>query len=309
MGKAEEYFRRIVDKNLLLKPGYEFASHSINDINDLLSEIELENKRESWTSYSFHGINVPRVTHIIGDTINKEYLTRWAAKLGNEYNKQLGEILDTGSFTHELIEEFLMYGKTKDKHEGFERANYTQAMKAFQNFKSFYNDLTKRGYKLQPVSTETSFSTPWYGGTIDLLAYIISPTGERKLFILDFKTSKKISFTYFVQLAFYAKAYEFLRNNRFNVTTGVEDSPLLNIINNIDPGPIQGIGIIRVDKERDKYEYILADHLIDIDFIAMLYDTADSMLNWYYYMNAMEEYYKDFRNHYIERGGIDGLYR
>lgn len=276
------------------------TTSSLFDLNELLAIDGFEDKRSKWTTYNFGGVNVPRTTHIISDTINKDYLNAWAAKLGSNYKNTMDTILDTGSLAHAYIEDFINFGKIKSSYKGFNNANQMQSMKAYQNFKNFWTDFHKRGYKIEPLITEMPFATPWYGGTMDFIANIVSPNGERKLFILDFKTSKKIGYSYFIQLILYFKAYIFLRNNNI---------PAFTCNFQKDPGPVDGIGIIRVDKELDKYEYILADSEHYYSFIMNLIDASDSMLNWYYNMNMIDSEYSNFRKYYIEGGGIDGIYR
>ena len=297
MGAAQDFFSNLEFNRYNL--GTEFSMPIYEDLNDILANVELDEKRSGWNTYSFNGMNVPRTTYIIGDTIYKEYITQWAARLGESYNKEMRSILDTGSLAHAMIEDFIINGKIKSDYE-YNKADPIQAMRAFQNFKSFWNDMKNKGYTIESVAIEVPFSTPWYGGTIDFIARIIFPNGVSKLFILDFKTSKSISYSYFLQTIMYANAYTFLRNN-----VSLLDKPFLPI----DPGPLNGIGVIRVDKEKDKYEYVLADFMIDIDFIAHLQDAAGAMINWYYNMNNIEIQYKNFRNTYLERGGIYGLYR
>ena len=62
-------------------------------LNDMLITCELGEKRNKWSHYMFNGVNVPRTTEIINNTINKEYLNKWAAKLGSNYNKELDTII------------------------------------------------------------------------------------------------------------------------------------------------------------------------------------------------------------------------
>ena len=71
---------------------------------------------------------------------------------------------------------------------------------------------------------------------------------------------------------------------------------------------ISGIGIIRVDKHRDIYEYILADLDTDIDFLSRLDQATSSMVNWYYQMQYLDLWYRDFKREYVGRGGISGIY-
>lgn len=276
-----------------------FDNPEYEQLNGLLSLEEIQDKRDKWTRYKYNGFNVPRCTEIINSTINKDYLNKWAAKLGESYNKELNKILDTGSLAHQYIEDYINYGKIKSNYVGFDRADQIQAMKAYHNFMNFMSDMKNKGYKIEPIVTELPFSTPWYGGTMDLLAYVTPPNGVKKFYILDFKTSKKISYTYFIQLMLYAQAYNFIKQNTINHDKIIDS---INI-------PLEGIGIIRIDKKENKYEYLFVDSTIDVDFINTLATTTSVMVNWYYNLNHIESSYNSYKKSYIERGGIDGIYR
>lgn len=281
---AIDYFSYYID-NINVNEGSIYE-----DLNLLLAENALLEKRDKWTTYQFKGFNVPRATEIINDTINKDYLNKWAAKLGDKYSKSVSIILDTGSLAHQYIEDFIEYGKIfPEKDNQYPKANQMEAMRAYHNFKNFWIDMKNKGYVITPVYIEKPFATPWYGGTIDFVANIDSLDGNNGTFILDFKTSKKISYSHFLQLSLYKYAYQ----------------------NYIVPGSeVQGIGIIRVDKKENKYEYLITnkDDPNDLEFMSKLYTASVSMLNWYYNMNVSELALKEFRQKYIERGGFDGVY-
>ena len=270
--------------------------------------MDLRDKREKWQTYTFNGINVPRTTEIINNTINKEYLNKWAAKLGKDYNRALNTILDTGSLAHAMIEDFITYGKIKEKYLGFENADPLKAMKAYHNFLNFWKDMKAKGFIIEPISIELPFSTPWYGGTIDFIARITSPNGISKVAILDFKTSNKISYNYFIQVEMYWQAITFIVSNYENCNIQVTQPQFTpEIINELKN--ISQIGIIRIDKQRDSYEYVLADYDTDYDFLVNLNSAASSMVNWFYQMQLLDVQYIDFKRKYIERGGLDGIYR
>lgn len=286
----EESFKSLSDF-----PDSLYNTNLYNNLNELLSLEDLQDKRDKWTTYSYNGLNVPRCTEIIGSTINKEHLKNWAAKLGDKYDSEMKRILDTGSLAHKYIEDYIQYGKIYETNK-YKHADQIEAMKAYHNFIKFWTDMKNKGYIIEPLFLEYSFATPWYGGTIDFIAGITPPnSNQRKLYILDFKTSKKITYTYFLQLMLYAQAY--------TSCLVYED------INLLAYRQLNGIGIIRVDKQQDKYEYVLADFIEDEKFIDNLCTAASSMVNWFYHMNFIESEYYKFKKNYMKEGGIDGLYK
>lgn len=287
-----------------------FANPYYDSLDNIieLEEALLASKRSKWTYYSFNGYPIPRTTEIISNTINKDYLNKWAAKLGDTYNTEMNSILDTGSLVHNMIEDYITTGRIKEKYPQYAAADILKAMKAYHNFLNFWNNLKTRGYIIKPLTIELPFATPWFGGTIDFIVKITSPNGISKVAILDFKTSNKISYNYFIQVEMYWQAITFIVSNYENcniqVTQPQFTPELINELKNISQ-----IGIIRIDKQRDSYEYVLADYDTDYDFLVNLNSAASSMVNWFYQMQLLDVQYIDFKRKYIERGGLDGIYR
>ena len=265
-------------------------------VNDYLEYDPLLEKRDKWDHYEFFGVNVPRVTEILRDTIGKGYLTKWAAGLGPDYEEENAKILDTGTLVHAMIEDFINTGHYKDIYEGCDKADIVKAMKAYDNFLKFWEAIKSNGYIINPIFTEKEVVTPWFGGTIDFCAQITNTnTMESKVFILDFKTSNNISYEYYIQTRLYAEAYMFLK---YNDLLGFGYLP-----------DIDGIGVIRVDKNKDYYEYILADIYHDKAFLDDVYAAGCTMLEWYYKMHGLYYKCKAFRKSYMAGGGINGLYK
>ena len=283
-----------------------FYYRNINSMIELESA-SLASKREKWLTYSFNGYPVPRTTEIINSTINKDYLNKWAAKLGSNYNKEIDTILDTGSMVHNMIEDFITTGRIKEKYPQYRMADPLKALKAYHNFLNFWNNMKTRGYIITPIAIELPFATPWYGGTIDFIAKITAPNGVSKVAILDFKTSSKISYNYFLQTEMYWQAMSFIVNNYNICDIGISQPQFTKEL--IDELRfISQIGIIRIDKQKDTYEYVLADLDADSIFLANLNYAASSMVNWYYKMQLIDSQYSEFKRNYIERGGINGIY-
>ena len=76
MGQIIEFFDNVND----IYNGWNL--NSLESINSYLSYESLVEKREKWDHYNFNGISVPRVTEILGATIARNYLMKYAAKLG-----------------------------------------------------------------------------------------------------------------------------------------------------------------------------------------------------------------------------------
>lgn len=250
----------------------------------ILSLSGIEEKRNKWDHYIFNGIGVPRVSDILSSTISKDYLKTWAAKLGKMYEYESNRILDTGSMAHEMIEDFLLKGYIKDSYN-YPNADSIQAHKAYENFIAFWNDMKSKGYTINVLFIEKVLTCPYYGGTCDCIAEIIKPDGTKGNYILDFKTSKTIDFSYFLQTILYQDAVN------YNILNGNTELP-----------HIDGVGVIRVDKDKSKYEYMIADNGEDFTFLNSVREAAINMVNWYYYLQSVQYEYKTFRKEYFKRG-------
>ena len=76
-----------------------------------------------------------------------------------------------------------------------------------------------------------------------------------------------------------------------------------NILNGDNELPhIDGVGVIRVDKTKSKYEYMLANNGEDFTFLNSVREAATNMVNWYYYLQSVQYEYKKFRKEYFKRG-------
>ena len=238
-------------------------------------------KRDKWNHYMYNNIPVPRVSEILSATIGKDYLKKWAAKLGDNYENESLRILDTGTLAHYLIEDFLTYGHIKDNYDSttIKYADRDQSYNCFNNFISWWNYMIDTGYKIDVLELEHTVTCPYYGGTIDCIANITDPDGYSANYILDFKSSKSISQDYFLQTMMYLKAYEY-HDAFINLPT------------------INGIGVIRVDKEKSKYEYMIARKDIDYNFLYSLNEAVNAMVYWFYNQINISYEYKQFRNYY-----------
>jgi len=136
----------------------------------------------------------------LGDSV--EGLIFWAwdlGKQGKDYRKVSQEACDVGTLAHFMIEAFL--NSFVCDLSDYEQELIDKAIVSYHKFLEWWET-----QDLQVVATEIQLVNEAYryGGTIDLIA-------RRKLgnaVLLDFKTSKKISDSYWRQAAGYAALWE-----------------------------------------------------------------------------------------------------
>lgn len=212
---------------------------NMNDIstNELFLE-GIDKEREKFQTYFYNNIPVPRVSEILSETSSKQFLINWAAKLGyNNYKTAQNKALQIGSAVHEILETYMQTGEIIDVSFKLPADYMTYVNRAVNNFINWKKDFESKGNYIRPLSTEIQFSTPFYGGTMDLIAEI-----NGAIYILDYKTSKQLSYEYILQTC----AYRWAVNNGYCGFNGDQ--------------PVRGIGLIRIDKEKDSYEsYFLTD--------------------------------------------------
>ena len=142
---------------------------------------------------------VPSVTTIL-KILNKPFIANWANSLGwkrQSYEKVLEEKAAKGTFVHALYHEYLF---KEGQQFDISDPNRIEFIKEYiAGFKQFLEDV-----ELEPVWGEKSFSTDSYGGTVDLLCNL-----DKKLTILDYKTSKKVYSSHFIQLGAYIQLLEY----------------------------------------------------------------------------------------------------
>ena len=248
-------------------------SGNLDQIFDLES-LSLEERETAFSSrYTYNGYIVPRVSEVLKNTINKEFLMNWAARLGFKYIHERDRALDIGSQVHELIENYLINGNDLPIKKGI---NFSSVDNAYYNFKCWYNRLKSLGYNIEVIAIEKELICPFYGGTADLIARI-----NGVVYIIDFKSSSKITYDYILQTC----AYRWIINNGY--------SDLKEYIG--------GIGIIRIDKKKkgvfedlffnsfDGYQ----DKIMEDFTIAF-----GSMLNWYYNLTNIKYLFDQYRYAY-----------
>lgn len=231
------------------------------------------NKLDKFDTYEFKGRGVPRVSEILKKCLGKDYLVIWAARLGlEEYKKESNRTLYIGSIVHECIEYFLLHGDIKIPDNISSPAVRNKIKRAVENFVDWYNSMISKGYIIRVIAIEQKTTNPWFGGTIDCIMNISNPnTGYDKNFIIDFKTSKSISIDYILQ------TYAYLWSVRWNKQFYDPSLP-----------DIDGIGIIRIDKEAVKFEDLFLTVTEHIEIMLDIEYTLNSMVNWYYHILIIE---------------------
>ncbi len=258
----------------------ELESRSFEDIIHIKS---VEDHRKSFTVYEYNGKSIPRVNEILEACIGKPYLQIWASKLGKDYIKTKRETLAIGSLVHEMCEYFMNFGADKDVTI-FSNRVYEAVYNSYNNFKSWYNDMKDKGYIITPLFTEQQTTNPWFGGTIDCIVNIKHPLMNiDQNYIIDYKTSKKISPDYILQT--YAYLWSWNWNRQF------VDGSLPYI---------HGIGIIRIGKEfsKDYNDLFISDSYI----LSELHYNLSSMVNWFYSYIDTEYLLKESKKIYKENG-------
>jgi hypothetical protein len=199
-----------------------------------MNTIKLDRHKEHQKYFLSDGTQVPGGSTIskIGDDAGA--LIHWAWKLGCEgknYRDVSKEACDIGTLAHFYIECFL-------NNEVADLSDYTQderdkALVCYHKFLEWWET-----QDLEVVATEIQLVSDFYryGGTIDLIAK--RKNGDHVL--MDFKTSKKISESYWRQAAGYANLWNF-NNPAF---------------------PIKSHAIVRIGKEEEgDFEVVWKDHL------------------------------------------------
>lgn len=257
------------------------------NIEDLIESEAIQYARtkstKDFSAYKYNGVSVPRVTSIIDSSMNKDGIIEWALSFDNKYayRNEKDFILAVGTKTHDAIEEFLSTGQDPDLELKYAPRQGPIVRRAYKNFKLWYNNLINSGNTFELIGLEVPVINPFYGGSLDCIARI-----NGACYILDFKTSSKISYDYIMQVC----AYMWTINN------GYTSLPHVN-----------GIGIIRVDKKVDGLyndlflnEFIPEQNKIINDFIRGF----GSMLAVYYEKISMNYQFNKYKKEY---NGIENI--
>ena len=266
----------------------EFPAIDIHELQDifLIPSINKKFREENFDTYTFYNVPVPRVSNILKECISKEYLMKWAASIGTKaMYAQQKKATTIGTIVHELIERYLNNDVSEYDYKHKTPNSYLYSIeKAFNNFLLWEKNLNRQGYKIEKIiGTEIPVSCPYYGGTIDCIMRINGAN-----YIVDFKTSKSISFEYIIQTC----AYLWIINNGY-----VSNIPY-----------VDGIGIIRIDKQMSKFEDLFLNlHIPEQKIIIDQYIQGfGSLLYSYYNQLNMKNLFTAYKKSYNANKTLKG---
>lgn len=163
--------------------------------------------------FNKQGTKVPSVTTVM-KIMTKPGIIEWAnliGKQGKTYGPYLNELAVYGTCNHNAIEALLM-GKPQpiiinDKME-------KEIKESVRKVKLLVDDL-----HLTNCQTELSLTSAEFGGTMDLIADMQTIDGKVVKLLGDFKTSKKVYSSHFLQLGGYL---ELLRLTKPDIFKSIE---------------------------------------------------------------------------------------
>lgn len=142
--------------------------------------------------YNDAGEQIPSVTQIIS-IINKQGIVQWANAMGFKRinaEKFMNEKAIVGSLLHDRISKFLK----KEEYQPHLSTEINEKVdELFTQFMRWYNMANPT-----VIFSEETYINDKYGGTIDLICGI-----NRLIYLIDFKTSKKVHTTHLIQLGGY----------------------------------------------------------------------------------------------------------
>lgn len=254
----------------------DIINKDILDLEYLFEDCDKDN-----ATYTYNGNYIPRVSYILKFCENQEPLIEWAASINKQvFDNIRAKATTVGTITHEYIEDFLrtklgMPLRDHDEDPFIPVTYYDQAKFAFQNFLFWYTNFENSGFRIEKLlGSEYTVITPYYGGTIDAIVTI-----NGRNYIIDFKTSKAITYSYLIQTA----AYRYAINNYYQ-----------------DVFPhIHGIGIVRVSKTNpNEVETVFVDELRDAQYLNQLEYCFGSYVESYYRANSIMNTYAIEKNRF-----------
>lgn len=258
----------------------EFPAIDVGELQDIFAipSISEEYREAMWGTYTWNGVPVPRVSNILKECIFKDSLIEWAAKVGKKnYEKIRDEAFYIGTNVHLLIDRILEEGITSRDIDFNQYDHKMNIMRAVKNFEAWQRHLSSWGYRIDDIiAIEEPIVTPYYGGTIDAIVRI-----NGGVYIVDFKTSRRISFEYILQTC----AYMWAINSGYHPSIPY----------------IDGIGIIRVDKYRDKFEDLFLNYSVSgqKEMIDQYIRGFGSLLMSYYNTKNMEILFDVYKRAYL----------
>lgn len=236
-------------------------------INKLLKELDY--KVEDDSPYIYEDFCVPRVSHILSDMIHEEFLDKWIYSLAfykrKNYINEREKAAFIGTLSHNAIEQFLLENLDMSEINQLNIQDKNKVMNCLESFIKWYSDISPFN-NINIISIEKELVCPYYGGTCDLLINI-----NGKLYLGDFKTSNRIGYKYFLQLAAYKYVLEYYYGYK-----------------------IDGCIILQLDKSTIAYnEYTLIfDNIDHKKFIDMCTECFLSLTYAYYNRKRVENEFK-----------------
>ena len=139
-----------------------------------------------------NNVEVPSVTTII-KLLNKPSITRWANYMGFKHinvKDILEETSRFGTLIHYIINLII---NDKKLDITLHHRDKFKVYLTLDKFLSWY-----KSHEVKPILTEEKLVTDKFGGTVDFYGLV-----DGKYTVVDFKTSKSIHLTMFIQLALY----------------------------------------------------------------------------------------------------------
>lgn len=149
-------------------------------------------KEEKHVYYNSKGDEIPSVTHILR-IISKRSLVDWANYMGFRHintKKFVEDKARIGTFFHDRVE---CYFQKKEWTKPFDCETEETVNKIFNNFMIWAKEANP-----EIIAEEKEYTNEEYGGKLDLLCSI-----KGVVTLVDFKTSKSIHATQFLQLGGY----------------------------------------------------------------------------------------------------------
>jgi hypothetical protein len=181
-------------------------------------------------------------------------LIHWAWNLGREgkdYRKERDKAADIGTIAHFLIECYLN-GQVADL-EDYDQVDIDKALVCYNKFVDWWEE-----QNLEKVATEIQLvnESYRYGGTIDLIAK--RKNGDHVL--IDFKTSKAISPSYWRQCAGYSALWN-CNQEEYGKWIVIDPVGVLKI-KEAGHKQIQSVAIVRIGKQDEgDFEVVWKDDL------------------------------------------------
>jgi hypothetical protein len=161
-------------------------------------------------SYLLDGEKVPGVTTIIGDTLAKKALTRWAARTAASFAVDRWDELAGEPLTRRLeliggapwAERNALANRGTEVHDLADQLAHGQQIDVPEELKGFVDAYLAYTYQLEPVDliseAPVAHTGYWYAGTLDLITRI-----RDRILLVDLKTSSGIWPDHALQLAAY----------------------------------------------------------------------------------------------------------